>query len=318
MSRWRKALRRAVPAGWADRYRDCRDRVQAAKNHYGVHQGLKDRPAWRNVCSAVRVFLRPAGTVLFYPERPVDPFADYVLCAWLGYCIVKDPRRRFDVAFKRRNRTLFDPAELDAVRVPREQIVNAGLVDISKGKVGRVFEEVFGYPLALDPLRFTGRIVEKSDANATHDGRILEGPLTPDQLRPGSVYQKLINNQSDRAGLVVDYRLPVYGTEIPLIYLKYRDYADRFDNYTDCGMMEVEQAFSAEQVEKILVFCRKMGADFCELDVLKDADDGRIYIVDVNSTPGGAVRLLPKGVRRKALERMAASFDRLLATHVSV
>jgi hypothetical protein len=295
-----------------------RDRVRTAKDHYALQQGLDDRPAWRNVFSALRVLVRPAGTVLFYPERPVAPFAAYTLCTWLGCPIVKDPRRRFAVAFKRRNRTLFDPAELDAVPVPRERIINAGLVDISKSKVGRVFEEVFGYPLDLDPLRHTGRIVEKSDANATHDGRILEGPLAPDQIRPGSVYQKLINNQSDRAGQYVDYRLPVYGDEIPLVYLKYRDVADRFNNYTDAAVMAVEQAFSPEQVEKIFLFCSKMGADFCELDVLKDADDGRIYIVDVNSTPGAAVRLLPKGDRRKALDRMAASLNRLLAKHASV
>jgi hypothetical protein len=32
-----------------------------------------------------------------------------------------------------------------------------------------------------------------------------------------------------------------------------------------------------------------MGLDYGELDVLRDADDGRLYVVDVNTTPFGPV-----------------------------
>lgn len=312
MKHIRRILSAVLPVPLANRWRDFRDRVRLFVAHYAGQKELDDRPAWRNIVSAMRVLFHPAGTVLFFPERPTAPYAAYTLCTWLGYSIVKDPSRRFDIAFKRANRTFFDPAALDPVPVARDRIVNAGSVDVSKSKVGRVFAEVFGYPLDVNPLDYEGGMVEKSDINATHNGRVVQGPLAPDQVKEGSVYEKLIDNLSGRPGFVMDYRLPVYGNEIPLAYLKYRDINDRFDNYTDVAMLEVDEVFSPEEVEKIVRFCRKMGTEYCELDVLKDSD-GRVYIVDINNTPRAAgVRLLPKGTRRKALERMAASFDRLL------
>jgi len=314
MSQFREILRVALPESLANRYRDFRDKVQTAKNHYVLQRELDDRLAWRGAASALRILLQPMQTVLFFPERPIAPYAAYTLCTWLGYTIVKDPKRRFDVAFKRKNRTFFDPAVLDAVPVRREKIINAGSVDISKRTVGRGFAEVFGYSVDVDPLLYDGEMVEKSDINATHDGRIVQGPLTSEQVKQDAVYQRLIDNQSDRSGFFVDYRTPVYGGRIPFIYLKFRHRDDRFDNYVDAAMKEVEEIFSPEDLEKILLFCRRMGVDYCELDVLKDADD-RIYIVDVGNTPGAAVRLLPKGERRTGLERMAKSFGRLLKTH---
>jgi hypothetical protein len=48
-----------------------------------------------------------------------------------------------------------------------------------------------------------------------------------------------------------------------------------------------------------------------ELDVLRDADDGRIYVVDTNPTPWGPPEKLDKSSQKEAIERMA---DRLKKT----
>ena len=42
-----------------------------------------------------------------------------------------------------------------------------------------------------------------------------------------------------------------------------------------------------DELNKIHRFCAKIGMDYGEVDVLRDRDDGRIYIVDANNTPSG-------------------------------
>lgn len=313
MNRIRERIKATLPVLLADRLRDFRDKIQASRNHYSFQRLLGDRPVWRDVASALRVLIQPDERILFFPERPIPPFLAYALCTLLGYTITKDPKRRFDVVFKYKNRTVFDPAILDQVSVDRARIINAGSVDISKRTVGRVFAEIFGYPLDVDPLRYDGEIVEKSDANAAHDGRVVQGPLAPEDIRPGRVYQKVINSLSDRPGFFVDYRVPIIGGQIPFVYLKFRHFDDRFSNYVDPEMKEPDEIFSSEEVENILRLTRRMGFDFGEIDVLRDAD-GRIYVVDVNNTPGGALERLPKGARRAGLNRMVKLFDRMLQT----
>ena len=46
-------------------------------------------------------------------------------------------------------------------------------------------------PLALDPRAETGLVVEKSESNGVHDGRIV---CCPRAALPSRVYQRLIDN----------------------------------------------------------------------------------------------------------------------------
>jgi hypothetical protein len=48
-----------------------------------------------------------------------------------------------------------------------------------------------------------------------------------------------------------------------------------------------------------------MGLDFGELDILRDNDDGRIYIVDVNNTPSGP---------RRGVHMQEADYDQFFST----
>ena len=251
--------------------------------------------------------------VLFFPERPPSGFVEATLCALLGYGITTDPDSRFDVAFKRKDATFCDPALVERIPVDTGRILNGRSLDISKAHVGRAFRDVFGYALDVDPTTYEGSVVEKSNRNAKHDGRVRIAPLPPESVRADCVYEKLIDNTSERPGLVQEYRVPVHGDEIPLAYRKYRAIEDRFGLVNvSAELVDPGGVFAPEERAKILRLARRMGIDYGEFDVLRDSD-GRIYVVDANNTPWGPPRKLPEPEKKIALERMAKSFARLLA-----
>ena len=59
---------------------------------------------------------------------------------------------------------------------PSMPLINLHRNDISKTRVDAVMKGVVGYGLAVDPLATHGPLVEKADANALHDGRIVTEP----------------------------------------------------------------------------------------------------------------------------------------------
>ena len=60
-----------------------------------------------------------------------------------------------------------------------------------------------------------------------------------------------------------------------------------------------------------------MGADWAELDVLRDNASGMIFVVDVNSTAFGPPNHLPPDETVRAQQLMLPSFLRLLAAEAS-
>ena len=225
-------------------------------------------------------------TIFCWPNRPQKK--DYVffkiVFLW-GYSLTTDPAADFnlmidweDVTHRRR-----DPGYLAAVHSLK--CVNKGCLNIGKENTDRIFEEVFGYPLAVDPRAFHGHAVKKSKVNASHSGEVVSLPIPAPQ--GDWVYQKLINNEFN-SGSVYDMRVPIFEKEIPFVYYKYRNKDDRFDHYTKADVIkDVQEALSNDEIAKILAFTEKIGLQYGELDVLRDKDDGRIYIVDANNTPCG-------------------------------
>ena len=65
-------------------------------------------------------------------------------------------------------------------------------------------------------------MLEKSEGNAVHDGREIQGPLLPAQLRVGKVYQRIIDNRTEN-GLFEDLRVVVIQGEVPLCLPKAED-----------------------------------------------------------------------------------------------
>lgn len=189
-----------------------------------------------------------------------------------------------------------------------EGYINGDCVNIEKSAVGKVFYDTFNYELDIDPTVYIGKIVRKSELNATHDGVIIDGPIS--SIDEGYVYQKLINNcKSDT--IIEDLRPLIMGNEIPYVYIKQRAVDIRFSNTNSkIFLKKSSEVFSDLEIKNILRFSKKINLDIGELDILRDKDSGLIYIVDVAKTPcsPGAASLNISGII--AMRRAAAAFKR--------
>jgi len=252
----------------------------------------------------------PGGSIVFLPEAPKRAYAIWKICQSLGV----RPSRRFDEGTKLavvwQDRTFRTGLPETFARLPVEfRVLNRDCPDISKTRVGKVFESVFKRSLTIDPKAYSGPCVEKSNGNGTHNGRVVCCPV--EAVNAESFYQRLIDNQVELDGrpMVLDYRAVICGTRIPLVYKKYRPVTDRFSNTnstTECAV--VENCFSEHERAGILAFAREFGVDYAEIDVLRDRLDGQIYIVDVNYTPSGPPNHLPTRQGIWAIRKIASVF----------
>jgi hypothetical protein len=196
-------------------------------------------------------------------------------------------------------------------KYPKKKILNARCTDISKVKVDKVHQDVFGYNTFVDPADYHGEAVVKSDVNALHDGRIIVCPVATRE-KDDKVYQVLIDNSFDDQ-YVLDYRVPVVMGRIPHVYLKYKRREVRFTNeVTYSELKNTDDFFTADEQERIRKFASQMGAEFCELDVLRNKTDGRIYVIDVNKTPYGP----PFGLKQEDAEKAIVNLSSLLAAEI--
>lgn len=255
------------------------------------------------VVAARRVRRRPAAALWFTPERPRPWYLVRGAALWSGIAAARSPQAA-DAAFYFNDVTRDGPPE--ACGLP---VLNGACLDVSKSRVARVFEEVFGYPLSVDPARTPGPMVEKSEKNGVHDGRIVEGPLPP---RPGYVYQRVVDTADDR-GFCRDLRTPCVGGVPVLVWIKEKACAGRFAIHNRRATLhQPEDLYSPEELRLIGVFAARMGLDWGGLDILRDRGDGRIYIVDVNKTDLGPLIALSWTDKVRSLRRLGAALERLI------
>lgn len=192
---------------------------------------------------------------------------------------------------------------------PAARRLNFGCTDVSKSYVAEVFEAVFGYPLALDPTRAIGDIVEKSEKNGVHDGAVIRAPATP---RAAFVYQRLVDTADER-GFTHDLRTPCVGGEPVLVWIKEKSAGRRFAIQNRRAVLRAPgEVFSAEEIATIRRFNARMGLDWGGLDILRDRADGRIYVVDVNKTDVGPLIALSWPDKIRSMRRLADALVRLL------
>lgn len=174
------------------------------------------------------------------------------------------------------------------------EAINGRCVDITKRKVDEIFRNVFGYSLTIDPTCHVGQAVCKSNANGRHDGVIVDCPIDERRIDESAVYQKLIDNTFGN-GLVRDFRVCIIGDRISEVEDKQRDEKFRFKarNITHIRAAEAQETFDEEEQRKIILFCKQLGLEIGELDVLRDHSDGRLYIVDANKTATSLARKRP-------------------------
>lgn len=257
-----------------------------------------------------RVVLWPRRRILCYPRSPSRHQIAYRLFLLLGYKMVEGPRGRYDAIL------VFDPdtvpARHDLSGLRPVGAINAGVRDVSKRNVEARFEEAFGYALSVDPERYHGLAVRKSDENYTHDGVIVECPHVPPPDEEGMTYQRYIDTRTPD-GFFEDLRVPIYDGVIPLVYRKFHPDTDRrFYDVDRSTLVATDEALSADEQQRLAALASALGVDYAELDVLRDNGDGRIYVVDVNPTPAGLVKGFTKRQRQQALRALAPAFERMV------
>jgi len=154
--------------------------------------------------------------------------------------------------------------------------------------------------------------VKKSILNSIHKDQteVVECPV--ETTASDVIYQRLIDNTVNGAGVAEDLRVPIFRQSIPFVYLRHRPLDDRFYNLASSTLAEANDVFSEEEQARILAFTDAFGLDYGELDVLRDASSSRIYIVDANKTPSNinTETSLSDSERREALQLMAEGFQR--------
>ncbi|NJN73770.1 MAG: hypothetical protein HC799_13650 [Limnothrix sp. RL_2_0] len=222
-------------------------------------------------------------TVLFYPESPAPDSVVAQLCDRLGYKVSNNPTQRFDVAFKYFDATFFSAAMLDELEPIHDFVINGKSLDISKQAIAQVFRIIFGYDLAVDPTKYEGKIVRKSNINALRDGEILEAPFMA--IATEYVYQKFIDSEIAGTDTFIEFIVPICEQKIPFVYQQQRNIAQRFEpENIQVEFKEPNEIFSDSELEKILNFAKNIGLDYGELDILRNKVDEKIYVIDVENT----------------------------------
>ncbi len=249
-------------------------------------------------------------TALFYPQFPSKSTVLHKAFRYLNFNITNNPDKIHSIVIFWYDWTFSEPDAQILELAKTKKVVNLHCNDISKSYVDEVFTQIFGYYSLVDCTTYAGLMVKKNEINAVHDGEIIQGPVARQE---GFIYQKLINNVVE-GKFVADMRVPVIGGKIPLVFVKYKTLETRFglfkrfhNRLKNAEVHPPEKLFSTDEIEKIILFCSKFGLDYGEVDVLRDLDNGKIYLIDVNNTPTGPP-YLDKQAKKEALHVMARAF----------
>lgn len=255
--------------------------------------------------AAICRIARPGPRVWFTPQHPPPWYLIWNASSWIGARQAASACTA-DVGFYFEDATWGSGPPSGST-----PCVNGACTDVSKSHVARVFERVFGYPLAIDPQTFCGSLVEKSELNGAHDGRVISGPAV---RREGYVYQKLI--ETGDQDYVEDLRTPCVAGEPVVVFIKRRPRRNRFANRNaSVSLADPRQIFSSTERASIKAFAREMNLDWGGLDILRDRASGQIYIVDVNKTDMPPLAL-PFADKMRASSRLGAALDQLLRDFV--
>ena len=167
------------------------------------------------------------------------------------------------------------------------RFLNLFLIDTSKDFVAKSMQNYFGYTFKIDPKKYDGYCVAKHNGNGTKSCFFLKCPIDADEVFHDHCYQKIINFSSKTdPNTLYEIRIPIFKNIIPFTFFKKRNRGLRFTSKN--RSMEITPAIShlsAPECQQILSYCRRVGLEYGEIDILRDDKDGKIYIIDINNTP---------------------------------
>ncbi len=254
----------------------------------------------------------PRKTIYAYPQRPSEKYTMGLLCAMSRCRLCADLAHPHDVMLKFDASTYSEPSMIWKGFPDAKQAINGMCFNISKAYVETVFEQVFGYSLRVDPLTYTGQIIEKSNANGLRDVSVLDGPLQADAVREGYVYEKILETLLDDGSFFVEHRVPIINGCIPYVALKHLLPESRFKYAHKVEIVAPGAVFDAAEQANMLRMAGEMCLDVGELDVLRHKGDGRIYVVDVNNTAWLPARAFVPATLRTIVRLAQGPFEQML------
>jgi len=251
---------------------------------------------------AMRLARTNAPRVWFAPASPRPWYLVWAAMAWAGIRITADPAdAQAAFAFE-------DLTWVSALAPPLLPAFNYRCRDVSKSRVAAVFEQVFGYPLALDPRTWSGPAVDKGELNGVHNGRVIACPAP---RVTGRHYQRVIDT-SDGA-FTYDLRTACVGGRPVVVWKKRKPLIDRFSIHNLSVSTHLPgDVFNAEELTLITRFLAEMRADWAGLDILRDRTSGRIYIVDVNKTDVGPIIALSLADKLRSTAMLAKALNAMV------
>ncbi|MEL6829529.1 MAG: hypothetical protein AAFO63_05280, partial [Pseudomonadota bacterium] len=205
---------------------------------------------WRRITGHKR------PTIAFYPEKPRPWYFIWPVMHVSGAKLVSDTSTA-DIVFQFDDST--ESHHQPPQTKPGARLVNFDCTDIAKSRVAEAFECVAGYNLAVDPETFAGPMVEKSEKNASHDGRIIEGPAKPGADK---TYQRVIDNEI-HGGMIEDLRTCIVGGRPTVVFRKRRLLTRRFLNENSEVLLDQPaQVFTADEIDVISRFASEIGLEW--------------------------------------------------------
>lgn len=166
------------------------------------------------------------------------------------------------------------------------KLINLFLVDTAKGFVAESFETHFGYGYKVDPTTFNGYCISKHNGNGTKSCFFLKCPIEANDIFKDHSYQQIIDYTDKKdPNTLYELRIPIVGGIIPCVLFKTRNRGLRFTSKNrSIQIVNPLKYLTEQECQKIITYCRYIGLELGEIDVLRSHEDGQIYIIDVNNT----------------------------------
>ncbi len=217
--------------------------------------------------------------VLFYPNKVISYARVRIIFKILGWKIIEDINKDFDIVFYWNTKIINEPDKIILKLSESYRVINLRCNDVSKSNVTKVYQEVFKNTLEINPEKYTARAVAKrNEGQGDKSGKIVNCPCKNEK---GWHYQKLL--QDIHIGRIQEYRVFIVGG-IVVVNIKQKKIKNRFHTIVEKNeYCSLNDSFSIEEITKINKFCKKIGVEYAELDLLRDKE---LYIIDVNNISG--------------------------------